>query len=151
GRGGGRGGEVVAGLIFLRGGRDRRVSAARRALGLGGWRPRCRRRAGASAWAGGYVGVGGAPDPRPGRVATSVEAVRGALVRDAVNPSRGARARQPCRLRPADGPPHHPLEPFAGAAAEGPARRLLEPFAGAAAEGSARRLPGPSPALVGVG
>src|SRR5690606_27236676 len=47
----------------------------------------------------------------------------------------GARARHPCRLRPADGPPHHLLEPFAGAAAKGPARRLLEPFACACGRG----------------
>src|SRR5690606_1488694 len=67
GRGGGRGGEVVAGLIFLRGGRDRQVSAARRASGLGGWLRRCRRSTGPSAWAGGYVGGGGAGGPRPGR------------------------------------------------------------------------------------
>src|SRR5690606_1044162 len=48
--------------------------------------------------------------------ATSVAAVWGALVRDAVNPSRGAFRRHPCRRNPADGPPHHLLEPW-------PARR----------------------------
>jgi len=40
-----------------------------------------------------------------------VEAVWGALVRDAVNPSMGAFRRHPCRRNPADGPPHHLLEP----------------------------------------
>src|SRR5690606_25939777 len=117
--GGGRGGEVVAGLIFLRGGRDRQVSAARRASGLGGWLRRCRRSTGPSAWAGGYVGGGGAGGPRPGR-------------REPIHGGSGA-ASMP--LTPGRRPPHH----------------LLEPFAGAAAEGPARRLPGPSPALVVVG
>src|SRR5690606_9644941 len=61
---------------------------------------RCRWRVGPSAFAG----------------ATSVEAVWGALVRDAVNPSMGAFRRHPCRRNPADAPPHHLLEPL-------PARR----------------------------
>src|SRR5690606_6284771 len=66
--------------------------------------------------AGESLGIGGVSGPRPLRGATSVEAVWGALVRDAVNPSMGAFRRHPCRRNPADGPPHHLLEPL-------PARR----------------------------
>src|SRR5690606_10230582 len=60
--------------------------------------------------AGEIPGVGGVSGPRPRRVAASVEAVWGALVRDAVNPSMGAFRRHPRRRIPADGPPHHLLE-----------------------------------------